>query len=311
MSEMKIVVTGGAGFIGSHITDAYIAEGHQVFIVDDLSSGERRNLNPRADFHLMDLLDPALPSWLSRISPDVVNHHAAQMDVRRSVEDPLFDARINVLGLIHLLEGCRRAGVKKVIYASSGGAIYGEQELFPAPEEHPKRPESPYGVSKLTGEYYLNYYQSAFGIPSVSLRYGNVYGPRQRADGEAGVIAIFIRHLLDGGAPKINGDGKQTRDYVYVGDVVAANLRALESSYTGPLNIGTGRETDVLELFRLLRKRTGSKAAAVHAPAKIGEQRRSCLDIARAQERFGWSPRTPLSEGLDSTIAYYRQSSIA
>jgi len=304
-------VTGGAGFIGSHITDAYVAEGHQVFIVDDLSSGDRRNLNPQADFHMMDLLDPALPSLLSKISPDVVNHHAAQMDVRRSVEDPLFDARINVLGLIHLLEGCKRVGVKKVIYASSGGAIYGEQELFPTPEEHPKRPESPYGVSKLTGEYYLNYYQSAFGISPVSLRYGNVYGPRQRADGEAGVIAIFIRHLLDDAAPKINGDGKQTRDYVHVGDVVAANLRALESSYTGPLNIGTGHETDVLELFRLLRERTGSKAAAVHAPAKIGEQRRSCLDISRAQERLGWSPRTPLSEGLDQTIAYYRRLNVA
>ena len=304
-------MTGGAGFIGSHITDAYVAEGHQVFIVDDLSSGDRRNLNPQADFHMMDLLDSALPSLLSKISPDVVNHHAAQMDVRRSVEDPLFDARINVLGLIHLLEGCKRVGVKKVIYASSGGAIYGEQELFPTPEEHPKRPESPYGVSKLTGEYYLNYYQSAFGISPVSLRYGNVYGPRQRADGEAGVIAIFIRHLLDDAAPKINGDGKQTRDYVHVGDVVAANLRALESSYTGPLNIGTGHETDVLELFRLLRERTGSKAAAVHAPAKIGEQRRSCLDISRAQERLGWSPRTPLSEGLDQTIAYYRRLNVA
>lgn len=307
---MKIVVTGGAGFIGSHITDAYVAEGHQVFIVDDLSSGERRNLNPQADFHMMDLLDPALPSLLSKISPDVVNHHAAQMDVRRSVEDPLFDARINVLGLIHLLEGCKRVGVKKVIYASSGGAIYGEQDLFPTPEEHPKRPESPYGVSKLTGEYYLNYYQSAFGISPVSLRYGNVYGPRQRADGEAGVIAIFIRHLLDDAAPKINGDGKQTRDYVYVGDVVAANLRALESSYTGAVNIGTGCETDVLELFQLLCERIGSKAVAVHAPAKIGEQRRSCLDISRAQERLGWSPRTPLSEGMDQTVAYYRRLNV-
>lgn len=308
---MKIVVTGGAGFIGSHIADAYIAQGHEVFVIDDLSSGEKRNVNPQAVFHEMDILDPGVPSVLARISPDVINHHAAQMDVRRSVADPQLDARINILGLIHLLEGCRRAGVKKVIYASSGGAVYGDQEIFPAPEDHPKRPESPYGISKLTGEYYLHYYQSAFGIPSVSLRYGNVYGPRQRADGEAGVIAIFIRHLLDGGAPKINGDGKQTRDYVYVGDVVAANLRALESSYTGPLNIGTGRETDVLELFRLLRERTGSKAAAVHASAKIGEQRRSCLDIACAQERFGWSPRTPLSEGLDSTIAYYRQSNVA
>lgn len=308
---MKIVVTGGAGFIGSHIADAYIAEGHKVFVVDDLSSGDRRNLNRRADFQMMDLLDPALLSLLSKISPDVVSHHAAQMDVRRSVDDPLFDARVNVLGLIHLLEGCKRAGVKKLIYASSGGAIYGEQELFPAPEDHPKRPESPYGISKLTGEYYLHYYQSAFGIPSVSLRYANVYGPRQRADGEAGVVAIFIRQLLAGGAPKINGDGKQTRDYVYIGDVVSANLLALESSYTGAVNIGTGRETDVLDLFRLLCERIGSKTMAVHAPAKIGEQKRSCLDIARARERFDWSPRTPLSEGLDQTIAYYRRLNVA
>ena len=305
---MKIVVTGGAGFIGSHIVDAYIAAGHQVFIIDDLSGGDRRNLNPKADFHLMDILDPALPGLLSEISPDVVNHHAAQMDVRRSVDDPQFDARINILGLIHLLEGCKRSGVKKVLYASSGGAIYGEQELLPTREDHPKSPQSPYGISKLTGEYYLSYYQTAFNIPSVALRYGNVYGPRQRADGEAGVIAIFIRHLLAGKSPKINGDGKQTRDYVYVGDVVGANILALESATTGPLNIGTGHETDVVTLFELLGKGTGSKAAAVYGPAKLGEQRRSSLDISRAREKTGWRPQTALSEGLEQTIEYYRRS---
>ncbi|MBI2350614.1 MAG: NAD-dependent epimerase/dehydratase family protein, partial [Deltaproteobacteria bacterium] len=281
---MKIVVTGGAGFIGSHIVDAYIAAGHQVFIIDDLSSGDRGNLNPKADFHLMDILDPALPGLLVEISPDVLNHHAAQMDVRRSVDDPQFDARINILGLIHLLEGCKRSGVKKVLYASSGGAIYGEQEPLPTREDHPKSPQSPYGISKLTGEYYLSYYQTAFNIPSVALRYGNVYGPRQRADGEAGVIAIFIHHLLAGKSPKINGDGKQTRDYVYVGDVVVANILALESATTGPLNIGTGHETDVVTLFELLGKGMGSKAAAVYGPAKLGEQRRSSLDISRARE---------------------------
>ena len=307
---MKIVVTGGAGFIGSHIVDAYIAAGHQVCIIDDLSGGDRGNLNPKADFHLMDILDPALPGLLGEISPDVVNHHAAQMDVRRSVDDPQFDARINILGLIHLLEGCKRSGVKKVLYASSGGAIYGEQELLPTREDHPKSPQSPYGISKLTGEYYLSYYQTAFNIPSVALRYGNVYGPRQRADGEAGVIAIFIHHLLAGKSPKINGDGKQTRDYVYVGDVVVANILALESAYTGPLNIGTGHETDVVTLFELLGKGMGSKAAAVYGPAKLGEQRRSSLDISRAQERIGWRPQTALSEGLEKTIEYYRRSKI-
>ena len=307
---MKIIVTGGAGFIGSHIVDAYIAQGHQVFIIDDLSSGDRRNLNPKAVFHLMDILDPALPSLLAEISPDIVNHHAAQMDVRRSVDDPLLDARINILGLIHLLEGCKRSNVKQVIYASSGGTIYGEQEVFPTAEDHPKRPQSPYGVSKLTGEYYLNYYQAAFATPSVALRYANVYGPRQRADGEAGVIAIFIHHLLGGRSPKINGDGKQTRDYVYVGDVVAANLLALESSFTGALNIGTGHETDVLSLFQLLRKKMGSKQTAVYGPAKLGEQRRSSLDISRAREELGWNPRTTLSEGLEKTIEYYRRSKV-
>ena len=307
---MRIVVTGGAGFIGSHVVDAYVASGHRVFIIDDLSTGDRRNLNPKAVFHSMDILDPALPKLFAEISPDVVNHHAAQMDVRRSVNDPMFDARVNILGLIHLLEACRQPGVKRFIYASSGGAVYGEQEVFPAPEDHPKRPRSPYGVSKLAGEHYLNYYQTVFAVPSVSLRYANVYGPRQRADGEAGVVAIFIQHLLDGSPPRINGDGEQTRDYVYIGDVVAANLLALESSYTGALNIGTGCETDVLSLFRLLCERTGSGVAAVHAPAKMGEQRRSSLDASRAREKLRWSPQTPLNLGLEKTIEYYRRSNI-
>jgi len=256
----------------------------------------------------VDILDPALPKLMADISPDIVNHHAAQMDVRRSVSDPMFDARVNILGLIHLLEGCRQSSVKKFIHASSGGAVYGEQESFPASENHPKKPLSPYGVSKLSGEHYLEYYQAVFGIASVSLRYANVYGPRQRADGEAGVIAIFIRHLLDGRSPKINGDGGQTRDYVYVGDVVAANLSALESPYTGALNIGTGSETDVVNLFGLIRERMGSGLKAVHGPAKTGEQRRSSLDSSRAREMLGWAPRTPLSRGLEKTVEYYRGS---
>jgi UDP-glucose 4-epimerase len=302
---MKIVVTGGAGFIGSHIVDAYIAKGHKVFVIDDLSTGRKENLNPDAIFHCMDLLDPALPELLTRLSPDVVNHHAAQMDLRRSVNDPLFDAKVNILGLIQLIEGCKSPKIKKIIFASSGGAIYGEQEIFPAPEDHPNNPASPYGVSKLAGEQYLAYYQTAFGIPYIALRYSNVYGPRQNSMGEAGVVAIFNRHLLGSRSPTINGDGKQTRDYVYVEDVVAANLLALESSYTGGLNIGTGKETDVVTLFRLLKESMNSKVNAVHGPAKPGEQRRSCLATSRAKEVLGWLPRTPLHEGLKKTIDHY------
>ncbi len=307
---MKIVVTGGAGFIGSHIVDAYIAAGHDVYVIDDLSTGDRKKLNERAAFYAMDILDPAIPKVLSEISPDILSHHAAQMDLRRSVADPIYDARVNVLGLIHVLEACRSAGLKKVIFASSGGAVYGEQETFPAPEDHPKRPVSAYGVSKLSGECYLAYYHRLFGIPYIALRYSNVYGPRQRADGETGVVAIFIRHLLAGRAPTINGDGKQTRDYVYVGDVVEANLLVLECSYTGTLNIGTGCETDVVTLFHLLRDKTGFDATPLYGPPKVGEQRRSSLDVRRAREVLGWIPRTSLSAGLERTIEYCRQAEI-
>jgi UDP-glucose 4-epimerase len=308
---MKIFVTGGAGFIGSHIVDAYVAAGHDVFVVDDLTSGDRRNLNPKAHFHQFDILDAGAADLIARISPDVLNHHAAQMDVRRSVSDPVYDARVNILGFLNLLEAGRKAGVKKVIFASSGGAIYGEQEAFPASEDHPKRPASPYGVSKLAGEAYLGYYKETHGVPYIALRYANVYGPRQGLKGEAGVIGIFARQLLSGQTPTINGDGKQTRDYVYVGDVVAANLLALESSHVGALNIGTGSETDVLSLYRKLCEKIGCKTPVVHAPPKSGEQRRSCLDAARARTILGWFPKTTLDEGLGKTVAYFRELKVS
>jgi len=308
---MKILVTGGAGFIGSHIVDAYVAAGHEVFVVDDLTSGDRRNLNPHARFHQLDILDPEAADLIAQISPDVLNHHAAQMDVRRSVSDPVYDARVNILGSLNLLEAGRKAGLKKVIFASSGGAIYGEQEAFPASEDHPKRPASPYGVSKLAGEAYLSYYKETHRLPYIALRYANVYGPRQGLKGEAGVIGIFARQLLSGQTPTINGDGKQTRDYVYVGDVVAANLLALESPHVGALNIGTGLETDVLMLYRKLCEKIGCKIPAVHAPPKSGEQTRSCLDAARARTILGWFPTTTLDEGLGRTVAYFRELKVS
>ncbi len=305
---MKIVVTGGAGFIASHIVDAYIQLGHEVYVIDDLSTGQRRNLNPSAKIYTVDIADPEAGKLIAEIKPDVLNHHAAQMDVRRSVADPTFDARINIIGFINLLEASKDAGVKRVIFSSSGGAVYGDREPIPAGEKHETLPLSPYGVSKLTGELYLGYYHMAFGLPYVALRYANVYGPRQSTLGEAGVVAIFIAQLLAGKSPVINGDGKQTRDYVFVGDVVRANVAALDTNYTGAVNIGTGRETDVVTICESLREGVGSPVKAIHGPAKLGEQRRSCLVTSLAQKVLGWRPQVGLKEGLEQTIAYYREA---
>ena len=303
---MKIVVTGGAGFIASHIVDAYLARGHEVHVLDDFSTGQKNNLNASATLHRIDIADGKVVKLIEALKPDALSHHAAQMDVRHSVADPTFDARVNILGFINLLEGCKNAGVKKVTFASSGGAVYGEQEIFPAPESHLTQPASPYGVSKRAGELYLSYYHQAFGLPYIALRYANVYGPRQSAHGEAGVVAIFVSLLLSGETPLINGDGRQTRDYVYVGDVVAANVAALESPFVGPINIGTGVETDVMTIFEHLCTAVGSKVKAQHGPAKIGEQRRSCLDTRRAGDILGWRPQVALADGLKRTADFYR-----
>ena len=304
---MRILVTGGAGFIASHIADAYIERGHEVHIVDDFSTGQRANLNSKATLHKIDIADSHSVKLVERIKPDILSHHAAQMDVRHSVADPTFDARVNILGFINLLEGCKNAGVKKVIFASSGGAVYGEQESFPASESHPTQPGSPYGVSKRTGELYLSYYHQTFGLPYLALRYANVYGPRQSTQGEAGVVAIFLALLLTGKTPVINGDGRQTRDYVYVGDVVAANVGALQSDFVGPVNIGTGVETDVVTIYDHLRVAVGSDMHAQHGPAKAGEQRRSCIDNRRAGEVLAWRPQVALQDGLQRTAAFYRE----
>ncbi len=305
---MKIIVTGGAGFIASHIVDAYIAHGHEVHILDDFSTGQQRNVAAGARLHTVDIGDPEAAHVIRDIKPDILNHHAAQMDVRHSVADPAFDARVNIIGFIHLLEAAKAAGVKKVIFSSSGGAVYGDREPIPASEEHATLPLSPYGVSKLTGELYLAYYHMGFGLPYIALRYANVYGPRQSSKGEAGVVAIFLSQLLAGKSPIINGDGKQTRDYVFVGDVVRANVAALESSYVGAVNIGTGKETDVVTICRLLQQGLQSKIEAVHGPAKAGEQRRSCLETALAGRVLGWTPEVSLPQGLQRTITHWRES---
>jgi UDP-glucose 4-epimerase len=304
---VKIVVTGGAGFIASHIVDAYLEAGHEVHIVDDFSTGQKTNVNIKATLHQVDIAENEAARLIEQIEPDILSHHAAQMDVRHSVADPTFDARVNILGFINLLEASKNSGVKRVIFASSGGAVYGEQEVFPAAESHPTQPASPYGVSKRAGELYLSYYHQAFGLPYIALRYANVYGPRQSAMGEAGVVAIFLSLLLAGKTPVINGDGRQTRDYVYVGDVVAANMAALQSSFVGPINIGTGVETDVVTIFQHLRDAVGSSIEARHGLPKVGEQRRSCLETSRAAQVLGWRHQMTLKEGLRQTAAGYRQ----
>ncbi len=304
---MKVLVTGGAGFIASNIVDAYVARGLDVVVLDDLSTGERRNVNAKARFVEGDIRDPkAIAEAMKGV--DVVNHHAAQMDVRRSVADPVFDADTNIVGSLRLVQAALAGGVKKVIFASSGGAAYGEPVAYPQTEEHPTWPLSPYGVAKLSFEHYLYYFREVHGLPYVALRYANVYGPRQRKDGEAGVVAIFGGRLLAGETPVINGDGLQTRDYVFVEDVVRANIAALRDDVQGAFNVGTGVETSVVELFEVLRSICGSSIAAEHAPAKKGEQLRSVLDGTKLRRLAGLPEPRPLREGLERTIAWMRES---
>ncbi|MDP2207985.1 MAG: NAD-dependent epimerase/dehydratase family protein [Bacteroidota bacterium] len=307
---MKILVTGGAGFIASHVTDAYINADHSVVIIDNLSMGVKENINPKAKFYQLDIRDDKVKDIFEQEKFDIVNHHAAQMDVRKSVDDPMFDASVNVVGVLNLLENCKKFDVKKFIFASTGGAIYGEQDYFPADENHPVRPLSPYGITKLATEKYLFYYEQVFGLPYVVLRYANVYGPRQNPHGEAGVIAIFAKKMLEGGQPQINGDGKQTRDYVFVSDVVRANLLALEYGKSDIFNIGTGIETDVNLLFNEIKKLTNSNCDELHAPAKKGEQLRSVLDTRKIEEELTWEPKYKIEEGLNLTVEFFKDKLI-
>jgi UDP-glucose 4-epimerase len=310
----SVLVTGGAGFIGSHVVDRYLAEGCEVTVLDDLSSGRRERIPSAARFVELGLDDPRLDEVFGEGRFDTVNHHAAQIDVRRSVTDPLFDARTNVLGLLNLLERARLHGIRRVVYVSSGGVVYGEPKTIPTPESYPKLPLSPYGVGKLAGEHYLAYYGAVHGLDSVSLRYSNVYGPRQDPHGEAGVVAIFGLRILAGEPITIFGDGEQERDYVYVGDVVEANwLASVAEPRSGQgidaraWNIGTGRGTSVNELADRLMRIAGREVERRPAPERAGELRRSVLDCSRATAELGWSPRTDLDDGLARTLEHLKK----
>ena len=306
-TPLSTLVTGGAGFIGSHVATALLNAGHRVVIVDNLSTGRLENVPAGADLKEFDIRAPETGQLVADGDFDAIFHFAAQMDVRRSTEDPAYDAEVNILGTLRLIKAAVQGGVKQVIFSSTGGAIYGEQEVFPATEDHPARPISPYGVSKLAGERYLYYFHNEYGLDATCLRYANVYGERQNPFGEAGVVAIFLHRLLTGEAPTINGDGGQTRDYIHVSDVVRANLAAIGRSGFNTYNVGTAIETDVVELFRGLRDALGSPLEAQHGPGMPGEQRRSSVDPSRLHRELGTPPPIALADGLAQTARWFRE----
>ncbi|TNE72961.1 NAD-dependent epimerase/dehydratase family protein [bacterium] len=304
---MKIVVSGGAGFIGSHIVDGLVNEGHEVHIIDDLSGGFVANLNPGAIFHKLDIRSEEIAHLWEKEQFEVLIHQAAQMDVRRSVADPIFDADINVKGFLNLMESGRKNGLKKVMFASTGGAIYGEPEYTPQDENHPLQPLSPYGITKLVTERYLFFYEQTYGIQWNALRYANVYGPRQNPHGEAGVVAIFIEKMLQNEPVFINGNGLQTRDYVYVKDVVQANLKALHYSKSGIFNVGTQKETSVVTLFRNIKQLTLTSTPEEYKPAKAGEQMRSVISTKKIESELGWKCQYDLKIGLAETVGWFKK----
>ncbi|MDR5709436.1 MAG: NAD-dependent epimerase/dehydratase family protein [Armatimonadota bacterium] len=303
---MKVLVTGGAGFVGSHVVEHLLRAGHEVVVVDDLRTGRRENLPPGVRLYALDILDPRMGEVFEQERPQVLSHHAAQASVAISLRDPELDARVNVVGTLKLLQYCVRTGVRHFVFASTGGAIYGEATAIPCPEDYPPRPISPYGVHKLCAEHHLLAWSALYGLRGTVLRYGNVYGPRQDPEGEAGVVAIFTATMLRGRPPVIFGDGLHTRDYVYVEDVAEANLRVIERGVEGVYNIGTGVETSTRDLFDLLRELVGYRGEPVYGPPRPGDVRRIALDCRRASEAFGWHPRTPLREGLSRTVAWFR-----
>lgn len=303
---MNILVTGGAGFIGSHVVDRYIGLGHDVIIVDNLSTGKKENINPKVTFYEMDIRDKKITDVFQKHDIDIINHHAAQMDVRVSVEDPVLDADINILGLLNLLQNAIKHNVKKIIYVSSGGVVYGSPEKMPPKEGFEFAPESPYGVTKMTGEYYLRYYAKVHGLKFTALRYSNVYGPRQNPHGEAGVVAIFSKRMLNSEECFIFGDGKQTRDYIYVGDVVDANIAALDRGDDESFNIGTSVPTSVNDLFAGIAKIAGYEKQPAYKEARKGEVQENYLDIDKAKEKLSWIPKTKLDEGLKKTYGWIK-----
>ncbi len=305
---MKILVTGGAGFIASHIVDAYVAAGHDVVVVDNLSTGKRENVNPKARLVVMDLLDDGLPALLKEEKPQVVNHHAAQINVKVSLDDPAKDVRQNIEGTVRLLDACRRHGVRRFVFASSGGAMYGEVMGAPAAEDTALKALSVYGVDKYSAELYAAVFARTYGLEYVALRYANVYGPRQDPYGEGGVVAIFTEGMLKGRDLAIFGDGETVRDFVYVKDVVSANLAALSAPANETFNIGTGRPTNLNELYQVLAQLTGCPKPANRAPERLGDIRRSLLDASKASRVLGWSPRYALEQGLRETVEFFRQA---
>jgi len=306
---MRILVTGGAGFIGSHVVDALIERGHEVAVVDDLSTGKREHLNPQARFYHLDIRDAqGLEEVFSTERPEVVNHQAARANVRESIEKPVLYAEVNIIGSLNLLELSRRYEVEKFIYASTGGAVYGEPEYLPADEAHPINPLDPYGASKHFVEHYLHLYGVNYGLCYTILRYPNVYGPRQDPYGEAGVVAIFTGQMLRGEQAAINGSGEQERDFVYMGDIVEANLLALDKGNGRIYNLGWGFGISVNEIFAKLKGITGYAKDAVHGPPKKGEVFKICLDAAKARRELGWVPRVSLDQGLRKTVEYFRNA---
>lgn len=304
---MNILVTGGAGFIGSNIVDAYISKGHNVVIIDNMSTGVKDYINPKAKFYEIDVCDTGISKVFEENKIDLINHHAAQIDLRKSVDDPAFDINVNIAGSVNLLQNAIKSGVKKFIFASTGGAIYGEHDYFPADEEHPTRPYAPYGINKMCVEKYLYYYNHVYGLDYVVLRYANVYGPRQNPHGECGVIAIFTDKILNGQQPVINGPGDQTRDYVFVNDVVNANVLALDAKGPVIYNVATTKETDVNYIFNRINRFAGTNFEEKHGPAKLGEQKRSVLSYEKIKKELGWTPKTEIEEGLKITTEFFKK----
>ena len=303
---MNILVTGGAGFIGSHIVNTYIEAGHCVTVIDNLSSGRLQFLNPKAKFYEIDILDPKITDILKSEKINAINHHAAQISVSESLIDPLFDANSNIIRTLQLLQCAVSLNVEKFIFASTGGAIYGEQIYFPANEDHPCQPLSPYGISKLSAENYLKFFNEKFGMSTTILRYSNVFGPHQNPHGEAGVVAIFCERLIKDQKPVICGDGEQTRDFISVRDIAQANLIALDHSCTGTFNVATGNETSINSLAEYLLRISGKKISADHGLARQGDQSRSVIDYKRFHEGFGWQPEVSLEQGLVETYNFFQ-----